>query len=145
VLLRVKSDNEGWNVHDLLSNTDVPLLDEDTGMVDALRKTKLVDTGLEAALQEIFDLEGEHVIELHAGFIEHTDTDETANEGIAFEQALGVFFVESKKLTGGTTNLREREHDTPHFTLVPETVFADNLQFGITKCKNPSIPNVQST
>jgi hypothetical protein len=77
----------------------VPLLDEDTGMVDALRKTKLVDTSLEAALQEIFDLEGEHVIELHAGFIEHTDTDETANEGIAFEQALGVFFVESKKLT----------------------------------------------
>ena len=49
-----------------------------------------------------FDLEGEHVIEFHAGFVEHADSDESANEGIAFEEALGVFFVESEELTSGT-------------------------------------------
>ena len=68
-------------------------------MVDALCETKLVNAGLEAPLQEILNLKGEHVIEFHAGFIKHTNTDETTNEGIAFEEALGVFLVESKKLT----------------------------------------------
>jgi hypothetical protein len=117
VLLRVETDNEGGNVDDLLSNTiellarwtqihnhsksipDVSLLNEDTGVVNTLGEAELVDTGLQAALQEIFDLEGKHVIELHARFIEHTDTDETANKGVAFEQALGVFLIECEELT----------------------------------------------
>ena len=30
-----------------------------------------------------------------------------------------------------TTNLGESEHDTPHLTLVAETIFADNLQLGV--------------
>jgi len=67
--------------------------------MDALGKTELVDASLETALQEILNLEGEHVIELHAGFVEHTNADETANEGVAFEEALGVFLFEREKLT----------------------------------------------
>jgi hypothetical protein len=86
----------------------VPLLDEDTGMVDALGETELVDASLKAALQEIFDLEGKHVIELHAGLVEHTDTDETTNESIAFEQSLGVLLVEGKKLTACAHSMRYR-------------------------------------
>ena len=78
---------------------DVALLDENTGVMDALGETELVDASLETALQEVLDLESEHVIELHAGFVEHTDTDETANEGVAFEQALGVFLFEGEKFT----------------------------------------------
>ena len=69
---------------------DVALLDQDTSVVDRLGKTELVDTGLKAALQEVLDLQGQDVIELHAGLVEHTDTDQTANEGIAFEQSLGA-------------------------------------------------------
>jgi hypothetical protein len=99
VLLGVEADDERRNVHDLLANTDVALADEDTGVVDRLSKTKLVDAGLQAALHEIFDLEGKDVIELHAGLIEHTDAHQTANEGIAFEETLGVLLVEGKKLT----------------------------------------------
>lgn len=68
-------------------------------MVDALGEAELVDAGLETALQEVLDLEGQHVIEPHAGLVEHADTDETANEGVAFEEALGVFLVEGEKLT----------------------------------------------
>ena len=77
----------------------MPLTNQDTSVVDALCKTKFVNAGLEAPLQEIFDLKSEHIIQFHAGFIKHTNTDETANEGIAFEEALGVFLVEGKKLT----------------------------------------------
>jgi hypothetical protein len=78
---------------------DVSLPDENTGVMDALGETELVHTSLKATFQEVFDLQGEHVIELHAGFVEDTDTDETANEGIAFEEALGVFLVEGEQLT----------------------------------------------
>jgi hypothetical protein len=99
VLLAVQSDHEAWHVDDPLSNSNVTLLDEDTGVVDGLSETEPVDTGLQAAFKEIFDLEGEHVIELHAGFVEHTDTDETSNEGVAFEETLGILFIEREKLT----------------------------------------------
>jgi hypothetical protein len=77
----------------------VTLADEDTSVVDGLGEAELVDASLETTLQEIFGLEGQHVIELHAGFVEHSDTDETANERIAFEETLWVLFVEGEKLT----------------------------------------------
>lgn len=103
VLLGVETDDERRNVDDLLANTDVTLADQDTGVVDGLGEAELVDTGLEAALQEILNLEGQDVIELHAGLVEDTDTNETANEGIAFEETLGVLLVEGKKLTKRTS------------------------------------------
>lgn len=99
VLLGVETNDERRNVDDLLADADVALADEDTGVVDGLGKAELEDTGLEAALQEILDLQGQDVIEFHAGLVEDTDTDETANEGIAFEETLGVLLVEGKKLT----------------------------------------------
>ena len=76
------------------------LLDEDTGVVDGLGKTELVDASLETTLQEVLDLEGKDVIELHAGLVKDTDTDQTANESIALEETLGVLLVKSKELTG---------------------------------------------
>ena len=99
VLLGVEADDEGRDVDDLLADTDVALADQDTGVVNGLGEAELVDTGLEAALEEILDLEGKDVIELHAGLVKDTDADETANEGIAFEQTLGVLLVEGQELT----------------------------------------------
>lgn len=96
----------------LLANTNVALLDQDTSVVDRLGKTELVHTSLQTSLQEIFGLESQHVIELHAGLIQHTDTDETANKRIAFEETLGVLVVKSEELTGSTTDLGELEQDT---------------------------------
>jgi len=78
---------------------NVALADEHTGVVDGLGEAELVDAGLQTTLQEILGLEGEHVIELHAGLVENTDTDQTANEGVAFEETLWVFLVEGEELT----------------------------------------------
>ena len=78
---------------------DVTLTDQNTGVVDRLGETKLVDASLQTTLQEVLDLQGQDVIELHAGLVEHTDTHQTANEGIALEETLGVLLVEGKKLT----------------------------------------------
>lgn len=105
MLLGVETDNEGGDIDDLLANTDVALANQDTGVVDGLGKTELVDTGLQAALQEILNLQGQDVIELHARLVEDTDTDETANQGIAFEKSLGVLLIEGKKLTAGYLQL----------------------------------------
>jgi hypothetical protein len=99
VLLRVETDDERGHIDDLLADADVALADQDTGVVDGLGKTELVDEGLETALQEVLNLQGQDVIELHARLVEDTDTDQTANEGIAFEQTLGVLLVEGKQLT----------------------------------------------
>lgn len=79
----------------------MPLADQNTGVVDGLGQTELVDASLKTTLQEILNLQGQDVIELHAGLVEHTDTDQTANEGISFEETLGVLLIESKKLTVG--------------------------------------------
>ena len=104
MLLRVETDDERGDVDDLLADADVALADQDTGVVDGLGETELVDASLEAALQEILDLQGQDVIELHAGLVEDTNTHETANEGIAFEETLGVLLVEGKQLTVGGEN-----------------------------------------
>lgn len=77
----------------------MPLLDQNSGVVDALGQAELVHAGLKTTLQEILNLEGQDVIELHAGFVQDTDTHQTANEGISFEETLGVFLVKGKKLT----------------------------------------------
>lgn len=81
------------------------LLDQDTGVVDGLGQAKLVHAGLQTTLQEILGLQGQDVIELHAGLIEHTDAHQTANQGIAFEETLGVLLVESEQLTATVSPL----------------------------------------
>lgn len=117
MLLGVEADHVRGDVDDLLADTDgrlallpldplisdipdVTLLDQNTGMVDRLGQTKLVNAGLQTALKEILNAQGKDVIELHARLVEHTDTHETANQGIAFEQTLGVLLVEGEQLTG---------------------------------------------
>lgn len=122
VLLGVKTDNEGWDVDDLLSDADVALTDQDTGVVDGLGEAELVDAGLEAALQEILDLEGQDVIELHAGLIKNTDANETANESVTLEKTLWVLLVQGQELTVGDISMRfsrdlraqRRDHASEH-------------------------------
>ena len=75
MLLTIQSDHKRRDIDDLLSDSDMSLLNEHSGMVDGLGETKFIDTSLQSSLQEILDFEGEHVIELHAGFVEDTDSD----------------------------------------------------------------------
>lgn len=131
MLLRIKSDDERRDVDDLLSDSDVSLSDQDSGVVDRLGKTKLVNAGLQSALQEIFDLEGKHVIELHAGFVEDTHSDQSSNEGVTFEESLWVLLLESQELTSSTSNLGQSKLDTPDLSLVSQTIFTDDLEFGV--------------
>ena len=105
----------------------MPLADEDTSVVNGLRQTALEDLGLETTLQEVLDLQGQHVIETHAGLVEYTDADETTDEGVTLEKALGILVIELEQLTGRTTNLGQDKTNAPDLALVAETVLAGEL------------------
>ena len=128
MLLGVETDDEGGDVDDLLADADVALADQDTGVVDGLGEAELVDTGLQAALEEILDLQGQDVIELHAGLVEHTDAHETANQGIAFEETLGVLLVEGEKLTTGEEKEKKIVSYLPFFFISPFTNPQTNIE-----------------
>lgn len=80
------------------------LSDECTSVVNALGKVRLEHLGLQPAFQEILDFQSQHVIETHAGLVEHTDADETTDEGVSLEKTLGVFVIELEQLTRSTTD-----------------------------------------
>lgn len=95
--------------------------------MDALRQSALEHLSLQPPLQEIFNFQGQHVIEPHTCFVEHTDTHEPTDEGVTLEETLGVFVVKLEKLSGSTTNFGQDQGDTPDFTLVAQTVLAGEL------------------
>lgn len=64
---------------------DVSLADEHAGVVDRLGKTQLEDLGLQTALQEVLNLQAEHVIELHAALVQHANADQTTQKSITCE------------------------------------------------------------
>jgi len=157
VLLRVETDDERWDVDELLADSDVALTDKNTGVVDRLGESdvsgvrgglrlyhspKLEDLGLQPPLQKVLGLEGQDVIETHAGVVEHTDSHETTDQSVTLEETLGVLVVELEELTGSTTDLGlgrgkfgwwkvahfgKGELDTPDLTLVSESILSGEL------------------
>jgi|SRR5579859_938171 hypothetical protein len=103
----------------------MPLADQYTGVMNGFGKSQLEDLGLQSSLQEILDFERKDVIQFHARFVKHTNTHETANQGVSFKKTTGVSFwmsalaqycantLKSKKFTSGTTDLGERELHSP--------------------------------
>jgi len=82
----------------------VALPDQNSGMMDALRKAVLKYLCLQATLQEVFNFKSEHIIEAHARLVEYANPHETTDKCIALEKTLWVFIVELEKLTGSTTD-----------------------------------------
>jgi hypothetical protein len=70
----------------------VPLTDQDTGVVNGFCETQFEYLRLQSPLQKVFDFESKDVIQFHAGFIEHTNSDKTANKGVALEETTGLLF-----------------------------------------------------
>lgn len=64
----------------------MPLSDKDAGMMDGLGETSLEDLGLQTALQEVLNLQTENIIELHLLLIQHSNTDQTSEERIAWRR-----------------------------------------------------------
>jgi hypothetical protein len=106
----------------------VALADEDARVMDGLGETGLKDDGLEAALEEVVDLQREDVVEGGLALAEHAHANAAAEDGVTLEDTLGVLLVESEELTSSRTEAREDERDPPDLALVPQTVLADHLE-----------------
>jgi hypothetical protein len=72
----------------------VPLANKHSGVMDTPGHASFKDLSLQSPLHEIFNLQGQHVIQSHPGFIQHTDANQTTNEGIAFKQTFGILCLE---------------------------------------------------
>lgn len=126
-LLGVESDDKGRNINELLTNTDVTLTDQDTGVMDGLGKAELEDLSLKATLQEILNLKGKDIIELVHGLVEDTNTDQTTDQGITLERTTGILLVQGQELTGSLTDASQGIGNTVDFTLVTETKLTAEL------------------
>merc|ERR1739847_121946 len=131
VFLAIESDKVGWNIDDLLSHSDVSLSDEYSSVVDRLGETELEHLGLESSLHKVLNLQTENVIELHVLLIENTDSHQSSEEGVTFEQSLWVLVLEGEQVSGGLSDLGQEKLGPPDLFLVLEANLADELQLGV--------------
>merc|ERR1719228_832508 len=126
--LRVQTDDEGWDVYDLLSDTNMPLSDQNTCMMDRLCEPQLKDLGLKTTLQEIFNLEAKNVIKLHLALVQDSDSDQTSKECVSLEQSLGILLLKGQQSPSSGPDLGQAVLDPPDFSLVPQTIFSNEFQ-----------------
>lgn len=131
VLLRLQSDHERWNVDDLLTDGNVSLSNQHSGVVDRSGQTQLENLGLQSSLQEIFWFQSQDVIQLHLVFWQHTNLHQSSDQGITFEQSLGVLLVSGQQVTGSSSDLGQLELNSVDFSLVLQSKFTSQLQFTV--------------
>lgn len=151
MLLRVQSNDKRWDVDDLLSNSNVSLTDEHSGVVDRLGEARLVDLCLETSFEEILNLESQDVIESgrskrrgvsmveklkvevkcspHAGLVQNPNSNQSSDNGVTLKQSLGVLFIQLQQLSSSTSDLGDCQRDSPQFSLVLETIFSGQFEF----------------
>ena len=128
VLLGLDTNDERGNSDHLLSNGDVALADEDTGVVDRLCHTTLVDLGLEAALEQITISQRQDKIELVLVLREDTNALETTEKGTSLEDTTRVVGVEGEKGTGSLASLGKDKMHTPQLRLVLQAELSDQTE-----------------
>lgn len=128
LLLRLYANDERRNGDHLLSDGDVALTDEDTGVVDGLSHTALEDLSLEAALEQIAISQGQDKIELVLVLIEDTNTLEAAEQSTSLEDASGIVGIEGEKSTGSLASLGKDKMHAPQLGLVLQTELSDQAE-----------------
>src|SRR5882762_4435577 len=98
-------------------------------MMNALSQTTFEDLSLKPPLQEIFNLQRQHVIKPHSRLVQHTNAHKSTNESVTLKEALGVLIIKLEELTSGTTNFGEGQGNSPDLTFVAEAVLAGKLSF----------------
>merc|ERR1719347_285002 len=128
VLLRVQPHYEGGHVHHLLPNSNVALLDQHAGVVDGLRKPRLENLGLKPALQEVLDLETQHIVKLHLSLVQDTNPHQSSEKSIALKEPPPILLLQGEELSSSGSDLGQAVLYPPDLALVAETVLPDQLQ-----------------
>ena len=64
-------------------------------------------------------------------FIKNTNSDQSSEKSITFEQPLWVLVLKGQKVSGGFSDLGQEKLDPPDFFLVFKTKFTDEFQLGV--------------
>ena len=131
VLLRVDSNEKRGRVAHLLSNTDVSLLDQHTGVVDGLGQAALEDLSLKASLEHLLAGHGEGIIQLSLSVVQQTHSHQLAQESLALELTGLAVLLKSQQVTSSRSDLGKSVHDSPNLSLVLQTVRSNNLELGV--------------
>lgn len=131
MLLRVQSHQEGGNVDNLLTNGNVSLSDQDSGVVDRSGQAQLENLGLQSSLQKVFGGQRQDVIQLHLVLGQDTNSHQSSDQGVTLKQSLGVLLVSGQKITSGSSDLGQLEVGSVDLSLVLQTILTSELQLGI--------------
>lgn len=131
VFLRSGAHIEGRHIHELGSDTNVTLTDQDTGVVDGLGETLLVHLGLQTSFQQLLSSQLQDEIEFELFIRQKTITAHASEEGSSLENTLGIIGLEGKKSTGSLTQLGQGVLNAPDFALTTEAVFTNELELGV--------------
>ena len=112
----------------MLANGNVSLSDEHSGVMDGKSNVSLHHEGLETSFHELGDGKTKDVIELALRFVEETETDHTADEGITFKLSSWIVLIHGEQDTGGLSELGEDELGSPDLFFASESVVTDQLE-----------------
>ena len=110
---------------------DVALPDQDTSMVDGLGHAILEDNGLEAALEEVLNSKGKHVIELVLSLTKETISVHAAEERLTLKDTAWVLLIQSEKLPGCISDTAQGILHAPQLTLAAQAILTNQLQLSI--------------
>ena len=102
--------------------------DKDSGVMDAGSELSLGDKGLESSFHELVNGKTENVIELSLVLLQQTELDDSSNESITLEDSFWIVLQKGHELSGGLSKFGEGELNSPHFSLVLESVGTDDLE-----------------
>ena len=137
VLLRSHSHHERRDVHELFTNSNMSLPDQNSGVMNGACTTNFIlsDQSLESSLHELVESKTEYVIELLLILLQQTKLDNSSDESVSLEQSSGILFVKGHEFSGGLSQLCKSKLHSPDFSLASQTVSSDDSEL-----VNESIP-----
>jgi len=115
----------------IINKPDVALPDQDTSMVNGLGHAILEDDGLEAALEEVLNSKGKHVIELVLSLTKETISVHAAEERLTLKDTAWVLLIQGEQLPGCISDSAQGILHAPQLTLAPQPILTNQLQLSI--------------
>jgi hypothetical protein len=110
---------------------DMALSDEHTSMMDGFCHAVLEDNGLEAALKEVLNGEGKHIIKLVLFLRKETIAVHASQESRTLKDTTGVLLIKGEQLPCSIPDAAKGILHTPELTLAPQAILTHQLQLSI--------------
>lgn len=96
VLFRADSNQETWNVHELFTNSNVSLSDENSSVMNGVSELSLGNESLKSSLHDLGEWETQYVIELSFVFLEHSKSNHSSDKSITYNLIINIFNISER-------------------------------------------------